>query len=277
MSWLIAMSLRNAPPVAVPDARRHLAVWCEPTCEDVGDLREALGAARRLPRRATTSVVTVEVLPAGFLGETEDVGAGSDEVVVVRFAGPVPGASSRVSRVEQRVFDWASGRMVEDLDVGVILEEPPASLESRVHLQWSEDGTRVVTRGLRGIGLHDYTVANVPPELAPEVGTVLVWLAAHELDDPRPYDERTLRVEEIGSTELRDWLAAAVWKSNDLGVIQAGTGEGRVSLRNFVPLEGDPVGPLLEVGFEGEYADPATLASWLDRVYGTGSGWSGSQ
>lgn len=277
MSWLIAMSLQNAPPVAVPDARRHLAVWCTPTCDDVSALEDAVGASRRLPRRASTNVVTVDLVPAGFLVAPDALSEVSEEAVVIRFAGPVPGADARVSKLEAAVFDWAAERSVEDLDVGVVLAAPPASLEERVHLQWSEDGTRVVTTGLRGIGLHDYTVANVPPELAPEVGTVLVWLAAHELEDPRPYDVRTLRVEEVKDAHLQDWLSAAVWNSNDLGVIEAGTGEGRVALRNFVPLDGDPRGPLLEVGFDEQYADPATLAEWLDRVYGTGSTWSGSQ
>jgi len=266
MNWLVALSVQNAPPVSVPDARRSLAVWCVPDCSDVDALVDSLDARVRLPRRATTSHAAVGLHPAGWIVPPEGVTA--DEVVVVRFASPVPGAEPRVERFEAAVFEWAGARPIEDLDTGRMLTRPPEDLADRVVLDWS--GDRVVTRGLRGVGVHDLTVANVPEELAAELGTVLVWLAAHALEDPRPYESRTLRVEEIEDAQLQAWLTAAVWKSNDEGVLQPGTGEGRVELRNFVPREGDPAGPLLEVGFEGEWADPDSLAVWLDRVYGTG-------
>ena len=268
LSTLLAWSVRNAPPVAVPDARRHLAVYCVEACDSTGDLELELDRRarkrRRLPRAASTAAYTVDVLPIGAYGTSAP---DSTEFLLVTFAGPTAGAERRRVAWDAEVAAWAraEGGLIHDLDTGRI--EDAEAFTARQHLvdfvglQWDED--RVVTRGLRALGLHELVVEGVPEALAGEVSTVLVWLAADMLDEPGPYETRTLGLDDLDQ-DLVIWIAQSIWYEDDPGVIEAGSRQGTVRLSNATPRSHDPAPPLLEV-------DLGDMPTWLDETLGRGT------
>ncbi|MCP4808624.1 MAG: hypothetical protein GY913_08360 [Proteobacteria bacterium] len=272
LSTLLAWSVRNAPPVAVPDARRHLAVTCVEACESTADLTLELDRRARkrgrLPRTASTEVYTLDVLPNGMYGIWADSGS---EFLLVTLAGPTVGSETRTHAWEEQIAAWAEaeGGLIHDLDTHRV--ESASDFLGRSHpvdrmaLDWSEDGTRVVTRGLRIFGLHELVVEDVPEGLGQELSTVLAWLVADMLDERGPHESRTLTLEDLDA-ETAAWVAQAIWYEDDPGVVQAGTREGVVRLSNAVPGETDPAPPVLTVDF-----GTAGLIAWLDVVLGKGT------
>lgn len=272
LSMLLAWSARNAPPVAVPDARRHLAVLCVEQCDSTLDLEVELDRRarqrRRLPRRASAASYTLQVLPIGVYGVWDDT---ASEFLLVSLAGPTSGAVARTDGWDAQIADYAEaeGGAIHDLDTGRV--EDASSFRERTHLadhlalDWSEDGTRVVTRGLRALGVHEVVVEDVPPALGAELSTVLVWLAADMLDERGPYETRTLNLDDLDQ-DLAGWVAMSIWYEDDPGVLQIGSRTGSISFQNARAVEGDPEPPVLIAQF-----GDAGLAAWLDEVLGRGS------
>lgn len=310
LSALLTLSTQNAPPVVVPDARATVAIWCPAECPD--DQVDALYAAlddqhkmvRRLPRRgATRPVATLQVLPAdawgrwdpgalGEYGETltdadRDVLAKSPEVVVFSIAiDPMGDAQAKNQRANLAALNFAEavGGVPEDVATGEVYSReawaamrvdalgPEIMLYEQFTLLWSPEGDRVVTQGLRKLGLHELAISGVSPELAGDVITTLALIAALEREGKTLDRNVTLRISEVQGLPDRSYLEAwLVWPGQEQGG-QAGTGEAQVTLRNRVPGPGEPPGPILELGVNGEYGSLKANAALFDQLWG----WRGT-
>ncbi|MCB9745043.1 MAG: hypothetical protein H6740_20815 [Alphaproteobacteria bacterium] len=304
---VLALSMANSPPAEVPDARGAVAIWCAPTCpaEQVETLRTELAEdfviRRWYPwREATSARATVEVIDAAAWtyglpnAEGRDLSRlpaealptleASQELVLVRWAlpkreGPLLRAR-QVARAAKR-FSAATGALVEDVDTLQVFDldgwtearaqalkpEEPQTWEL-FSLDWSPDGTRVVTRGLRKLGLHDLVVEGVDSSFADDVAVTLVLVAQTELENGTPHRYTLLGVESLQNAAVKEWLRGWRVYADDPGAAAVGTGSVNLELRNVPPWPGDPSGPLLQIGPSGKLDDPQAWASLLDEVWG---------
>lgn len=304
---LLALSMANSPPSTVPDARGAVAIWCNPTCpadqvEALGEaLSEDFSLRRWLPmREATSARATLEVLPAAAWSyglpnaEGRDVSHLSDaalaqleasqELVLVRWA--VPKRDRPLQRARQvaraaKKFADASGALLEDADttqvydaegwkqarVAALLPEEPATWEL-FNLAWSPEGSRVVTRGLRKLGLHDLVVEGVDTAFADDIAVTLVLMAQTELEQGAPSRFTSLSVDGLRNAAVQEWLRGWRVYADDPGAQKAGSGSANVELRNVPRYPGDPEGPLLQLGPSGDLDDPQAWARLLDDVWG---------
>lgn len=301
LAGLVALLSANSPPVTVPDARFSVAVWCLPTCDDaaIEALRARVGddfeLQRVLPRReATRPVLSLRELPAAAWGswppESLDTVAPSLDAAqrealglsqeVVLLAGAAPGGPKfhkRLSRLYRAVGEFAQSQraVVEDVDTREVyavdawmalraetLGGDAPLLWEQFTLNWSEDGERVVTLGLRKLGLHELALRGLRPELADDALATLVLVAQSEWERDFVDNDLTLRVDTIQNPAARAWLSD--WMVTNPGPSgRAGTGQLRVTLRNTPPLDLDPLGPILEVVVDD-------LAETLDETWGYG-------
>lgn len=305
---LLAALSANSPPVLVPDARFSVAVWCLPTCEEtaVENLRTRLGKdftiRRVLPRRqASGPVISIRELDAASYGlyppELLDTVAPSlddatraklpDAQQVLLIAGAAPGGPkfhNRLARLNRAVGEMArsQGAVVEDVDTREIysvdawialradaLAGDTPLLWEQIALQWSEDGDRVVTLGLRKLGLHELSMRGLDPSLADDVLATLVLAASTEWQHDFYDNQVELSVDALTNEAARYWLGE--WMVSNPGVEgRAGSGRAWVTVRNAVPWPGDPPGPILELSF-GDSADPQSVASAMDELWGYGA------
>lgn len=310
LSALLTLSTQNAPPVVVPDARATVAIWCPAECPDaqVDALTAALDEehkmVRRLPRRAATRpVASLQVLSAdawgrwdpgalGEYGETltdadRDVLARSPEVVVFSIAiDPMGDARLKNQRANLAALNFAEavGGVPEDVATGEVYSREAwramrvdalgeeIMLYEQFTLLWSPEGDQVVTQGLRKLGLHELAMTGVSPELAGDVITTLALIATLEREGKTLDRNVSLSVAEVQNLADRSYLEAwMVWPGQEQGG-QAGTGEAKVTLRNRVAAPGEPVGPILEVGVNGEYGSITAMAALFDQLWG----WRGT-
>lgn len=243
---LLTLGQGNAPPVAVPDARAEVAIWCSPTCapEAVDALRAELGrlftVRPLLPSRPVTApralVKTVDADTFGrWTGEALDLAGGtlgaedrarldgSAEVVVVSTACPTGGLALACLRtLNQAALGLAQsqGGLVEDIStrevyslaawealrVKALAEE--VLLAEQFTILWSAEGDRATTLGLRKLGLHELSLGGINPELADDALATLTLLAAWDLDG-KPLNRHTLvGVDSLTPSPTRDWLLA---------------------------------------------------------------------
>lgn len=305
---LLALLSANSPPVTVPDARFSVAIWCLPTCEDaaVDQLRERLGGdftiRRSLARRqATGPQLTFRVIDAAAYGaypaealdqvapslsaEARERLLRSEEVVLI--AGAAPGgpkfhkrlarlyrAVGELAREQQAVLEDIDTREIYSVDAWMALRADALASDApllweQIALLWSDDGGRVVTLGLRKLGLHELSMRGLSAALADDALATLVLVAQTEWQKDFHGNTVELRVDAITNDAARYWLYD--WMVTNPGVEgKAGSGQLTATVRNTPPWPDDPRGPILEV-IVGDPDDPKAIAEAMDALWGYGA------
>jgi hypothetical protein len=211
--------------------------------------------------------------------------ADAQAVLVVSWAGPKDGAPARVAELGQSLF--GVGPWYEDLDTGRFFDQP--ELEAALHsytgaspdvtslmtieLSEHDEGTptRLVTRGLRKVGVSDLVMSNVSSMDEAAMITALNAVA-QSIYEQGP------------ATSLA--IDAAAFRSRTVADDSCGI-QGRATLSTARRQGGDPEGPLTEVVFEGHVGscEPTSAAPpppdveigqgmvmlWVDDPKGDGS------
>jgi hypothetical protein len=266
LRWLVSVPLLSvsleaaaAPAVAPKDARGSFAVYCEVVCGSLS--LPGWEVAEKLPEDASKPSYTTALYGTDFgmpdaatlaAWGTGDVAgaANAKAVVVVSWAGPRDGAAARVGEIGQSLV--GVGTWFEDLDTGRFFDAPElrSALQSYagsnpdvtalMTIEMSEHAegtpTRLVTRGLRKVGVADLVMANVSSmdegAMVTAVNTVAQTI----------YEQGVAPTLPIEATALRSRAVA-----DDACGIQ-----GKADLSAAKRQSGDPEGPLTEVVFEGK-------------------------
>lgn len=266
LRWLLsvpvlALSLEAAaaPAQAPEDARGSFAVYCEAVCGSI--TVPGWEVVEKLPDGATTPSYTTTMYGTDFgmpdaatlaAWGTGDVAgaANAQAVVVVAWAGPREGAAARVAELGQALV--GVGPWFEDLDTGRFFDEsslrgalqnyaggtPDVTALMTIEMSEHEEGTptRLVTRGLRKVGVADLVMSNVSSmdEAAMVTAVNAVAQAIYE--------------QGVAPTLAID---ADAFRSRAVGDDSCGI-QGKAELRAAKRQGGDPDGPLTDVVFDGK-------------------------
>ncbi len=266
LRWLLsvpvlALSLEAAaaPAVAPKDARGSFAVYCEAVCGPISlpgwEVVDNLPEAASKPSYTTALYGTdfgmpdAATLAAWGIGNVAGA-ADAKAVVVVSWAGPKEGAAARVAEVGQALV--GVGPWFEDLDTGRFFDAPElrGALQSYaggtpdvtalMTIEMSEHAegtpTRLVTRGLRKVGVADLVMSNVSS--MDEAAMVTAVNATAQTI----YEQGVAPTLPIDATAFRSRAVA----DDSCGI------QGKVDLAEAKRQSGDPEGPLTEVVFDGK-------------------------
>jgi hypothetical protein len=265
LRWLLSVpvlsfSLRAAaaPAVAPSDARGSFAVYCESVCGPIN--LPGWEVVDKLPEGATTPSYTSATHGTDFgmpdaatlaAWGTGDVGgaANAQSVVVVSWAGPKEGAAGRVAEIGQALV--GVGRWFEDLDTGRFFDQPElrGALQSyagstpdvtalmTIEMSEHEEGTptRLVTRGLRKVGVADLVMSNVS-SMDEGAMVTAVNAVAQVIYEQGVAPTLTINADTFRSRAVAD---------DSCGIV------GKAELSAAKRRGGDPEGPLTDVVFEG--------------------------
>ena len=139
------------------------------------------------------------------------------------FAEAVGGVPEDVATGEVYSREAWSALRIDALGAEIMLYE-------QFTLLWSPEGDRVVTQGLRKLGLHELAMTGVSVELAGDVITTLSLIATLEHEGKTLDRNVSLSVAEVQNLADRSYLEAwMVWPGAEQGG-QAGTGQAQVTL-----------------------------------------------
>ena len=306
-----SLLLAGAPPAAVADARFAVAVYCESACDapSVIELQDALSTSfsvkGNLSRTAKTDQVVVSVLASEDFGRPDaealrwyGVGmsdadaaglAGSKEVLVIEAAAPTAAAQDAQRRLNEAALEFAEskGGWLEDLEtretfgraawrterVDTLIGEPALWRLIRVESRADGDWDRMVTYGLGKFGVQEIVASPAHPAYGDDLAALMVLMGAQAIEGRALTDAFAVNLGTLQNTAVRGWLEGYRWAADEAGVIQAGSGEGRITLATSAPrdVENPTAQVQLLVSGQNEAAQVEALGALLDGIWGWGA------